>query len=138
MKKIIALVIVLVLAICSIGFGMATRIATAVQTSSGGTDGTTKGAGYMNYTNSSSAGKDNTTASTSSNAKGTVKVVAKVHYTDGSGNQTKEARKTNANSTYAQASATVPSGLHGYMSSSSHSYSSPEYGSWSASLSKDY
>ena len=92
----------------------------------------------MNYQNYAAAGADTTSASTSTQAKGTVKAVAKIHYAYSAGSRTSSSPKTATNSTYVQASITAPSGAHGYKSSSSHSYTSDSYGSWSDSLSYEY
>lgn len=139
MKKRILFLTTLMLAItCCLNCAFAGRLATAVGTTTGGTLGKTTCAGYMTYQNYAAAGADTTTASTSTQAKGTVKAVAKIHYANSAGSRTSSSPKTDTNSTYVQASVTAPSGAHGYKSSSSHSYTSDSYGSWSDSLSYEY
>ena len=80
MKKRILFLTTLMLAItCCLNCAFAGRLATAVGTTTGGTLGKTTCAGYMTYQNYAAAGADTTTASTSTQAKGTVKAVAKIH-----------------------------------------------------------
>ena len=138
MKKIIAMMVCVVLLVGCVNVVFAERLATAVKTSSGGTMGSTTGAGYMNVTNPLEAGKDTTTASTSSNARGTLTVKAYITYTDGSGSREISNSKSASGVTNVQTSKKVPAGTHGSQSRSEHSYYSAEYGSWSDSLKKTY
>lgn len=137
-KKSVVFVTTIFTITCCLSVAFAGRLATPVGTTSGGSLGRATCSGYMEYVNSSSAGADKTTASTSTGAKGTVKASATIHYTDSEGNKTKTSTDNRTEATYAQASATAPSGTHGYKSSSSHYYSSESYGSWSNSLSHDF
>ena len=134
----VSLSLILILTVFVIAYADSGRLATAVQTSSGGTLGKCTGAGYMTWNNSASAGADSTTASTSSNARGSLQVTARIYYADSAGSKSRSSYNSTKTNLNVQTSVTVPAGAHGTRSDSYHSYSSEEYGSWSASLSKTY
>lgn len=134
MKKFVSMVLVLllVLSLCTTAFA-----GTVIKSgkSSGGTLGKTSCTAELHYYNSSSAGEDYAYAETASIKSGKLGALATIYY---NGTKTSKSAVKQGATEVRTAKAYAGDSYQATKAVGSHTYSSTEYGSWSASTSYTY
>lgn len=139
MKRIVIVALCLLLTLCTAVAFAASRDESTSGTTNGGTLGKTTCSGILTWTNNTSAGTDGAKATTKSDAAGAKKAYAYIYFTNQYGNSSASTSATSDGSNDAVTKkATASANGHGYRATSSHSYSSTNYGSWSGSCSHTF